>query len=286
MTGVREHRSAEPLVDAHTIPERQLRAAVRAGRLVRILPGWYAPPDPPLFIRCLALARHDSRAVLLGRAAAALTWWPDLSVDQILASRPHRPAPTPGFTWTKRLPGRNVQMLGEIRLTDPATTVLHLIDDLGGTAIDESLRRRATTLAALHDALDAMPHRQGNDQRRRLLIDSRDEPWSPAERTFHRILRRARLPEPFRTNYRVTQGGRVGYLDAALPRLKLGFEVDGRAFHSTASAFEADHERELWLADAGWRLHRFTAVMVFDRPDWVRAKLESLARARQRDQGR
>lgn len=270
------------LVAARDLPGHVLTAAVASGRLVKVLPGWYSPPEPTVFVRGLALARHDPRAVLLGRAAAALTWWPGLEVPVVRASRRHAARPAPGFAWSRGDPGPGVVMLGELRLTDPAMTVLDLIDELGGTAIDEALRRRAVTLAQLHEALDATPGRPGNDLRRRLLFDSRDEPWSEAERAFHPILRGVALPEPFRTNYKVVHDGQVRYLDAALPGLKLGFEVNGRAFHTTPAAFEDGHERILGLASSGWLVHCFTALMVFDRPDWVRRLVRRLAWARAR----
>jgi hypothetical protein len=61
----------------------------------------------------------------------------------------------------------------------------------GGDAIDEALRARATTLQDLHCALQLTCARIGNAARRRLLVDSKDEPWSAGERKFHRLLRDA-----------------------------------------------------------------------------------------------
>jgi hypothetical protein len=47
-------------------------------------------------------------------------------------------------------------------------------------AIDIALRVRAATLANMYEALRLTPHRAGNRERLKLLIDSRAEPWSAA----------------------------------------------------------------------------------------------------------
>jgi hypothetical protein len=46
-------------------------------------------------------------------------------------------------------------------------------------------------------------------------------------------------------------------------------EVDGYGYHRSPSAFEADRERDVVLALAGWRVLRFTWTQVTRRPEWV-----------------
>ena len=65
---------------------RSASRAAAAGELVRLLPGVYAR-DETWRSRCSALALADAAAVVAGRAAAALTWWPDLEVDAVTAYR-------------------------------------------------------------------------------------------------------------------------------------------------------------------------------------------------------
>jgi hypothetical protein len=62
---------------------------------------------------------------------------------------------------------------------------LDLCDVMGGDAIDQALRTRASTLAQLHRALELTGGRKGNRTKRQLLLDSRAEPWSKAERLLH-----------------------------------------------------------------------------------------------------
>ena len=95
---------------------------------------------------------------------------------------------------------------------------------------------------------------------------------------FHRLLRRARLPERFRANYPVPWAGGQAFIDAALPRVRLGFEVDGYAYHGGPVAFAAGCRRDLTLAKLGWTMHHFTAAMVFDEGEWVIETVEALAK--------
>lgn len=148
----------------------------------------------------------------------------------------------------------------------------------GGRAVDEALRRRAARLIDLREALTATPHRCGNSLRERLLKGSRDEPWSEAERAFHRILRSTQLPERFVTNYPVRLAGISYFLDAALPSLRLAFEIDGFAHHAGRSAFEHDRRRDVALATRGWQIIRFSATQVLNEPEPVRSALIEIVR--------
>ncbi len=268
------------LIRARDLSDYRLTREVRNGSLTQVAPGLYSAPDPPADIRCKALCLHDPLAVITGRAAARL-WWPDLTVTLVEAARVDYHRPRPGFRWSRRqIPPDQIAYLDGIRFTSPALTTLDLIPELGGEVIDEALRRRATTLDQLHEALRQTPRRLGNELRALLLKDSRDEPWSEAERSFHRIIRGVDLSAPYRTNFPVRCGGLLALLDVAIPQLRLGFEIDGYAYHSSRAAFEHDRERDICLALAGWHVHHFSAAAVFDRPEWVARSVEKLVRSR------
>ncbi|MBA3410498.1 MAG: DUF559 domain-containing protein [Geodermatophilaceae bacterium] len=65
------------------------------------------------------------------------------------------------------------------------------------------------------------------------------------------------LPRPLQ-QYRVElQSGPV-HLDAALPDVQLGIELDGAAFHGNRGARERDIARDAALAAAGWLILRFS----------------------------
>lgn len=267
---------------------RAFSRAERAGLARRLLPAIYCEPGlaEDLTTRVRALLLADPDAVLLGRAAAAASWWPELEVSTVAAVRRTTVAPAAGFSWSQRaIPLDRIAETDGVRFTDPALTVLDLIPDLGGSAIDEALRRRVVTLPELHAALAELPGRRANGLRRELLDDSRDEPWSEAERRFHRILREAALPWRFTTNHPVAVGEDQFFLDVALPELLLAFEVDGYEHHGDKVSFVADRVRSVQLSIAGWHVHGFAAVTIEDEAAWVLEAVRSLAWARARELG-
>jgi very-short-patch-repair endonuclease len=147
-------------------------------------------------------------------------------------------------------------------------TALDLAAVTGGAAIDEVLRTRASTLPRMRRALDLSRGLWGTRERRRFLLDSRDEPWSAAERLFHRLLRQAGITG-WSANAAVTIDGVAYYLDVAFRRIRLAVEIDGRLHHSSDTAFETDRRRQNRLILDGWRVLRFTWAMLTDDPEGV-----------------
>jgi very-short-patch-repair endonuclease len=207
--------------------------------------------------------------VLTHEAAAAVSFWPRLSVPTVRCAVRHFRPPQPGFAFARRcLPPELVWPGPGVRLTSPALTALDLCESLGGGAIDQALRTRSTTLALLREALELTPSRHGNRLRRQLLLDSRDEPWSEAERQFHRLLRGAGITG-WQANQPVRLGGVVVHPDVLFRRLRLVVEIDGRQFHSYPDIFEADRHRQNLLVLHGWRVLRVTWLMIQQEPDRV-----------------
>jgi hypothetical protein len=66
----------------------------------------------------------------------------------------------------------------------------------------------------MYEALRLTPHRAGNGERLRLLIDSRNEPWSAAERLSHRLLRAAGIKD-WQANMPVYLHNRIFCIDIA-----------------------------------------------------------------------
>lgn len=203
--------------------------------------------------------------VFTGLSAAHLLW--DI--------RHQGPVSATGRTWSKR-PGFRfseaafdpvwVTDRGGLRCTSEPLTAVDLIPEHGGRFIDHLLRRSPghglQVLQSMKDALAAHPNRPGNPERRRLLHDSRDEPWSEAERQVHGQLRAAGL-KGWRANHAVqTTKGRVYFLDIAFPHERLVIEVDGFEFHSDRESFERDRERQNDLVADGWTVLRLTWAMI------------------------
>lgn len=93
--------------------------------------------------------------------------------------------------------------------------------------------------------------RRGNAALRTWLSESRDRPFSFAERTAHTALRAAGLTG-WHGNVPLRLPGRDVVLDIAFERARLAVEVDGYTFHSSAKAFTHDRLRDADLVAAGW----------------------------------
>jgi very-short-patch-repair endonuclease len=259
-----------------------IRWLIRRGDLHAVLPGVYAPRlDVDTFdTRIRALRSWDPNAVLVGTAAARVSFWPTIRVPVVTCALKHHRRPQRGFQFSRReVPAELVMSRAGLRYTSPAMTALGLCESHGGDAIDEALRARATTLKDLHRALQLTSARLRNAERRRLLLDSKDEPWSAAERRFHRLLRAAGITA-WNANQRVLLGGSLFFLDVVFRRVKLAIELDGRLYHSGSDVFETDRWRQNLLILDGWCVLRFTSAMIDERPKeviaMVRAALEML----------
>jgi very-short-patch-repair endonuclease len=253
----------------------ELRGAIewrlRTGDLVAVLPGIYAPVAVASLTatRIAAVAAWDAEAVLTHEAAAVMSFWPSLPVPAVRCAVRHARRPQPGFAFARsNLPAELVWRRGLLRLTAPALTALDLCETSGGDAIDHALRTRATTLELMRSALAMTPKRAGNPRRRQLLLDSRDEPWSAAERVFHGLLRAAGITG-WKANQPLRLGDQTIHPDVVFRRLRLVVEIDGREFHSDPEVFEVDRRRQNLLVLHGWRILRVTWTMIRSEPDQV-----------------
>jgi very-short-patch-repair endonuclease len=244
---------------------------VRQGKLVPVLPGIYAPPElahnVEILMRAVGLRHPD--AVVFGAAAARTSFWPDAPVRTIQVAASTRLASRSGYTFSRRhIPVELIVERAGLRYTAPALTAIDLATFECADAIDIALRTRAATLEGMYQALRLTPNRVGNQQRLKLLIDSRNEPWSAAERLAHRILRAAGLAG-WETNFPVFLEGRVYYIDIAFPHLKLAIEIDGRLHEEDKDLFESDRWRQNALVANGWLVLRFTWQMLQEHPEVV-----------------
>ena len=256
-------RRAHPEL-AHSI-DRQ----VRSGRLRAVLPGVYALPelsrDPSVRVRAASLRLPD--AVVLTGAAARALFWPSAPMPSIEIATPGPVPPVAGFSFNRRrIPPELVVELAGVRYSSPALTAIDLATFSCADAIDIALRERRATLDGMYEALRLTPNRTGNPARRRLLVDSRAQPWSAAERRAHRLLRQARI-DGWTANLPVVVLGRLYYIDIAFARAKLAVEIDGRLHETDEDLFQSDRWRQNALVAAGWTVLRFTWEMLTDHPE-------------------
>ena len=247
---------------------------VRTGRLTALLPAVYClsaqVDDLDIRLRAAVLWAGPD-AVLTGYSAARLTFWPSRQLPHISVALPTQSRRSlPGVeVECRRIPEWLVQRRGPLRLTVPALTAVDLAAGPdGGDAIDRVLLTREGSLGEMWEALRAQPHRRHNKQRARLLHDSRDEPWSAAERLQHRLLRGAGLTG-WGSNRWVAAGGDNYVVDVLFRRERLVLEVDGWETHGGRQSFESDRRRRNHLVLAGYRVLNFTWRQLVDEPDWV-----------------
>ena len=202
----------------------------------------------------------------------------------VTCSLRHQRRPQRGYEFTRRrIPAELVVSRAGLHLTSPALTALDLCATVGGDAIDQALRTRATTLALLQRAMDLTSARVGNPIRRQLLLDSRAEPWSKAERRFHRLLRDTGITG-WQANRPVVLKGSTCYVDVLFRKLKLVIEIYGRLYHTGTDVFETDRRRQNLLVLDGWFVLRFTWTMIEEHPAeviaMVREAIEMLTATR------
>ena len=244
---------------------------LRSGELVAVMPGVYAARETAQDrrIRMLALVTRQPDAILTGPTAAQLSYWRKLPGDEVSYALPQKCVHQPGYAGIRRrVPPELVMNRGRLRLTVPALTALDLCSEVGGESIDRALLTRTATLSGLHHAFELSGGRRGNQDRRALLLDSRDEPWSEAERLAHRMLRGAQI-SGWKSNWPVTLEGSLYYLDVAFPGRHVVIEIDGRLHETDEDLFESDRWRQNALVLDGWLVLRFTWRMLNERPDAV-----------------
>ena len=251
---------------------------LRRGELAAVLPGVYAAPAmarmPLTRMRAVCL-RHPN-AVLLTEAAARLSYWPQISVSTIQVAVPSPLPGQRGFAFTRRrIPPELVQEHDGLRFTRPALTAIDLSTFSCTDGIDRALRTRAATLPTMYEALARTNNRIGNRERMRLLLDSRDLPWSAAERLAHNIFRRAGI-RGWQANLGVFLDSQWYYIDIAFRRLKLAIEIDGRLHEDDEDLFESDRWRQNALVRDGWRVLRFTWDMLREHPEAVVAAVRAV----------
>ena len=266
-----EIREAGGLVRRSRSNRNQFDHAVQRGGLARVLPGVACLPEiaGDLLTRARAVNLYEPDAVVCGAAAAALTWWPELQRPEmeIKVASAQRRTVGRGYSWTRSMIATEMILeWGGIRMATPELSVLQMIPRFEGRVIDEALRRRATSLARMWQALELTPAKQGNVLCAKLFHDSRDGPWSEPERLAHRALRESGI-NGWKANLRVTHHSGFAYLDIGFEDCRLGLEIDGTTFHSSPWDLERDRLRDVALALEGWQLVRYPASCV-NEPGW------------------
>jgi very-short-patch-repair endonuclease len=148
----------------------------------------------------------------------------------------------------------------------PVTTVPRTILDLAARSpqrelervIHESEVKRLWDALSLSDLLQRYPRREGTPRLRAALAERHSGvPKNVFEDAFLDFLDRHRLPRP-ETNVWLSVGRHMHEIDCLWREKRVTVELDGRAAHDTARAFESDRVKDRRLTLAEWRPIRVT----------------------------
>jgi hypothetical protein len=164
---------------------------------------------------------------------------------------------------TRKLRGTSLLLtLSGLCLRYPAADAL--------VAVDMAVRAGLTTAVALNRYSTAAKGRAGVG-RLRLLADLAAPAESPMETRLRWLLIQAGLARPeVQTNLHDADGGFLGRADLYYPAARLVLEYDGG---NHRDRLVEDDRRQNVLVNAGFRLLRFTAADIHQRPEIVEAQV-------------
>ncbi len=168
----------------------------------------------------------------------------------------------------------------------PVTTVPRTLFDLASVlsrpqverAIHEAEVRRHTDSLSLPDLICRYPNRRGAAMIRAILEDGATITRSELEIRFLSFIRNAELPLPV-MNVPLLVAGIWIECDCVWRDARVIVELDGRAVHDTAAAFERDRARDRMLQARGWRTVRVTWRQLRDEPEALAYDLRALLTA-------
>jgi uncharacterized protein DUF559 len=178
-----------------------------------------------------------------------------------------------GIRWhSSALRGDEVTVIRGIAVTTVPRTLLDLASVVQRRrlerAINEAEVRRYGDRLSLPALLERHPRRRSTATIRAILAAGdlgTALTRSELEERFLRFLDRRGLPQP-ELNVPIAVRGGFVEADCVWRRSRAIAELDGRAVHRTAAAFERDRARDRALIAAGWRVIRITWRQVSREP--------------------
>lgn len=268
---------AEELIDVWGWPA--LRAAVRSGDLIRLLPDVYVATEhsAALSTRAHAVTTWLPQGYVAGSAAAAMwelcTW----TGGTMIVRAPYG---------TKRVPVAWLRMRRELEagqtinrcgttLATPSNAVATAFDERDIGAAREALFRAVQTSAANLDDIASRAAGMPRLRHRRALLaaleSAADGAESHAEATALRKIFVGREFEGLMPQHWLIARGQRVRLDLYHPASRTAIEIDGMAFHGAVDRRVADMRRDARLASVGVMTLRFPARDVLTNGRWCRA---------------
>jgi very-short-patch-repair endonuclease len=263
-----------------------LTRRVAAGRLVRRYRGVYAVghvQDTPEARWIAAVMACGGGAVLSHLDAAAL--WKiyesnGTTIHVTTTSRSGRTPPGIRVHRARKLDPADVTTKDAIPVTTVARTLIDLTDLLPSDRILRAMREAEYLKLLDMDTLIAAVQR-ANGRKRLTELKKAIERHRPGqivreelEHRFLELVHEAGLPDP-ETNIKIKTRRRPYDVDCLWRDEAVAVELDGRAAHLRAEAFEEDRARDAALTATGLRPLRFTWRRLTEEPEDVLAELKA-----------
>ena len=224
-----------------------------------------------------AVLTYGSGAVVSHRAGAALWGIRGGSRVEVTVPRGRKPREGIRVHWAD-LPADEVTVHHGI----PVTTIARTLFDLSAVVQRDELRAafrqaeqlRLTDPLGVEALIGRYPRKPGIPTLRAVFEEAQSGLGvvkSLFEERFQAFLINAAFPTPL-TNALIAEHE----VDCAWPEQRLIVELDGREFHDTSQAFEADRARDRRLGAAGWRVVRVTWRQLIEHPEELEADLRRL----------
>ena len=273
-------------LEAIGIRGTSVKRRVASGRLVRLYRGVYAVGHVQRTreTRWIAAVMASGRGCFLSYFDAAALWriyetrsatihvtTTAPSVRKLSGIRVHR---------TRNLDPADVTTKDGIPVTTVARTLVDLTDVLPSDRILRAMREAEYLKLLDIDSLIAAVERANGRKRLTELTKAiqRHRPGQivreELEHRFLELLHEAGLPDP-ETNVKIKTTRSTYTVDCLWRDEGVAVELDGRAAHARAAAFEEDRARDAALTATGLRPLRFTWRRVTEEPEDVLAELEA-----------
>lgn len=235
-----------------------------------------------LWLPGCALLSHGDAADLWGLRHPADDGTVHATID-----RRHTPRRQPGFFLHRvdSIADADRALRAGLPVTALDRTVVDLHDSLPAAADRRALiahvfQTRRTTAARLLGVVSRVPKLHHRDDLLRNIDLAAEGAHSIGEAEAVEWLVSAGFPAPER-QFPVLVSGRLRYLDAADPVLRIAYEVDG-LHHGDLAHRDADNDRDLALAAVGWETVRLTTFRIRRDPESLHRAIRLLRAHRQR----
>jgi hypothetical protein len=244
---------------------KALEVAVRAGRLIRVRRGVYAPQSPGVPTRLAALdLASGTRIVACMNSAAQMYGFATESDDRLHILDPGvRIRSSRDLVVHQRVGAPLSEVRGRLA-TAPAWTAVEIARTLRRpralAVLDAALHVESCTREELLAAVDRQKGRRGIVQVRELaaIADGRAE--SPMESEARLVFIDGGLPTPELQYVIVDRRGRRWRVDFAWPAAKVIAEYDSVEWHANPEGWKHDRMKAASLQECGWT----TVPMVVD----------------------